>query len=51
MNSQEGERLPQPYSAALPITNVVLRTLLVLNWLMGVFAKGTGVRDDLEGTM
>jgi Protein of unknown function (DUF2975) len=27
--------MSQPYSAALPITNVVLRILIVLNWLSG----------------
>ena len=27
--------MPRPYSAALPITFVVLRILIVLNWLMG----------------
>ena len=27
--------MSQPYSAALPITNVVLRALIVLNWLYG----------------
>ena len=27
--------MSRPYSAALPITNVVLRILIVLNWLMG----------------
>jgi hypothetical protein len=27
--------MSRPYSAALPITNVVLRTLIVLNWLSG----------------
>ena len=27
--------MPRPYSAALPITYVVLRILIVLNWLMG----------------
>ena len=32
--SLEGNYMSQPYSAALPITYVVLRILIVVNWLM-----------------
>jgi len=43
---------PASSSAALPIANVVLRILIVLNWLLArVFAAGTLMRDEIEGTV
>jgi hypothetical protein len=41
--------MPRPASSstALPIAVIVLRTLIVSNWL----AEGTLMRDDLDGTV
>ena len=53
---------PVAPSAALPIAHAALRILVILNWigwlavlltflLARVFAEGTLMRDDLEGTV
>src|SRR3954467_7661049 len=40
INSLEYVKMPRPRSAALPIAYIVLRILLVLNWLYGAAVLG-----------